>query len=49
MSPRRGGARSLDPDLARRIRFVGLDVDGVLTDGGIYLGAAGEQPFEFKR
>lgn len=30
---------SIDPDLARRIRFVGFDVDGVLTDGGVYLGA----------
>ena len=26
--------------LARSIRLVGLDVDGVLTDGGIYLGAS---------
>ena len=39
----------IDRDLARRIRFVGFDVDGVLTDGGIYLGAAGEAPMEFKR
>jgi 3-deoxy-D-manno-octulosonate 8-phosphate phosphatase (KDO 8-P phosphatase) len=30
---------TLDPKLARRIRFVGFDVDGVLTDGGVYLGA----------
>lgn len=41
------------PEVARRIKFVGLDVDGVLTDGGIYLGSAGpaesEQRFEFKR
>jgi 3-deoxy-D-manno-octulosonate 8-phosphate phosphatase (KDO 8-P phosphatase) len=29
----------IPPDLARRIRLVALDVDGVLTDGGIYLGA----------
>jgi 3-deoxy-D-manno-octulosonate 8-phosphate phosphatase (KDO 8-P phosphatase) len=29
-------------DDARRIRLVGLDVDGVLTDGGIYLGDGGE-------
>ena len=42
-------AARLDPALARRIRFVGLDVDGVLTDGGIYLGATGEAAFEFKR
>jgi len=45
----------IDPALARRIRVVGLDVDGVLTDGGVYLGAArnGESstahPFELKR
>lgn len=38
---------------AQRIRVVGLDVDGVLTDGGVYLGATGNgesiAPFEFKR
>ena len=39
----------LDPALARRIRFVGLDVDGVLTDGGIYLGDVGGTRHEFKR
>ncbi|MGH7678146.1 MAG: KdsC family phosphatase [Gemmatimonadaceae bacterium] len=27
------------PEVARRIKLVGLDVDGVLTDGGIYLGS----------
>ena len=37
------------PEVARRIRLVGLDVDGVLTDGGIYLGASGEHTLEFKR
>lgn len=36
-------------ELARTIRLVGLDVDGVLTDGGIYLGAVGGQHMEFKR
>jgi 3-deoxy-D-manno-octulosonate 8-phosphate phosphatase (KDO 8-P phosphatase) len=35
--------------LARRIKLVGLDVDGVLTDGGIYLGDVGGMPQEFKR
>ena len=43
----------LNPALARRIRLIGLDVDGVLTDGGVYLGAArtngADAPFEFKR
>ncbi len=42
------GAR-LDPDVARRVRWVGLDVDGVLTDGGIYLGDVAGQRHEFKR
>ena len=35
--------------LARRIRFVGLDVDGVLTDGGIYLGDVDGRRVELKR
>jgi 3-deoxy-D-manno-octulosonate 8-phosphate phosphatase (KDO 8-P phosphatase) len=39
----------IDATLARSIRFVGLDVDGVLTDGGIYLGAADGRPIELKR
>lgn len=39
----------LDPGLARHIRLVGLDVDGVLTDGGVYVGHAGDQPIELKR
>jgi 3-deoxy-D-manno-octulosonate 8-phosphate phosphatase (KDO 8-P phosphatase) len=38
------------PALARRIRLVVLDVDGVMTDGGIYLGATGSgEPVELKR
>ncbi len=39
----------IDQAVARRIRLVGLDVDGVLTDGGIYLGASGGVPVELKR
>lgn len=39
----------IDPELARRIRFVGFDVDGVLTDGGVYLGAVESRRMEFKR
>lgn len=46
--------------LAHQIRVVGLDVDGVLTDGGVYLGSTRPQarhggspsnpaPFELKR
>lgn len=42
-------SRVIDPKLARSIRLVGLDVDGVLTDGGIYLGDVGGTPLEFKR
>ena len=39
----------IDASLARSIRLVGLDVDGVMTDGGIYLGAADGRPVELKR
>lgn len=39
----------IDPTLARSIRFVGLDVDGVLTDGGLYLGAVDGRSTELKR
>ena len=39
----------IDPALAGTIRLVVLDVDGVLTDGGIYLGAVDGKPMEFKR
>jgi 3-deoxy-D-manno-octulosonate 8-phosphate phosphatase (KDO 8-P phosphatase) len=46
MSATTGG---IDAALARRIRVVGIDVDGVLTDGGIYLGAVDGQALEFKR
>lgn len=51
---------TLDATLARRIQIVGLDVDGTLTDGGVYLGATEvaalgnslappHAPFELKR
>ena len=39
----------IDVRVARSIKMVGLDVDGVLTDGGIYLGAVDGAPLEFKR
>ena len=42
-------ANLIAPEVARRIRLVGLDVDGVLTDGGIYLGSVGDWSHEFKR
>ena len=38
MTPANG---EIDPELAKLVRLVVLDVDGVLTDGGIYVG---EQP-----
>ncbi len=39
----------IHPTLARAIRLVCLDVDGVLTDGGVYMGAADGRPVELKR
>ena len=41
--------RPIDEAAARAIRLVGLDVDGVLTDGGIYLGDAAGARVELKR
>ena len=39
----------IDPVLAGSIRLVVLDVDGVMTDGGLYLGASAGQAIELKR
>jgi 3-deoxy-D-manno-octulosonate 8-phosphate phosphatase (KDO 8-P phosphatase) len=39
----------IDRALAQRIRIVGLDVDGVLTDGGLYIGDANGAHVELKR
>jgi len=39
----------IDAAIAQRIKLVGLDVDGVLTDGGIYLGDSDGDRVEFKR
>ena len=39
----------LDRTLARQLKLVGFDVDGVLTDSGIYLGTVGDHPVELKR
>ena len=36
-------------EVARRIRLLALDVDGVLTDNGIYLGPIAGQRVELKR
>jgi 3-deoxy-D-manno-octulosonate 8-phosphate phosphatase (KDO 8-P phosphatase) len=39
----------IDPVLALSIKLVGFDVDGVMTDGGIYLGDVDGRRLEFKR
>lgn len=39
----------LDPRVAVSIRILGLDVDGVLTDNGIYVGEVAGARVEFKR
>lgn len=41
---------AIPAELARRVKLVVFDVDGVLTDGGIYLGATESgEPVEMKR
>ncbi|HZI30529.1 MAG TPA: HAD hydrolase family protein [Gemmatimonadaceae bacterium] len=44
-----GDAPRITTAIAKRIRLVGLDVDGVLTDGGVYLGDVDGARMEFKR
>ena len=39
----------LQPSVAERIKVVGLDVDGVMTDAGVYIGAGPQGPIELKR
>jgi 3-deoxy-D-manno-octulosonate 8-phosphate phosphatase (KDO 8-P phosphatase) len=39
----------IDPVVARRIRLLGLDVDGVLTDNGVFLGLVDGEAVELKR
>lgn len=39
----------IDAARARRLKLVGLDVDGVLTDNGVYVGMVGDHPAEFKK
>ncbi|HEY2805697.1 MAG TPA: HAD hydrolase family protein [Gemmatimonadales bacterium] len=36
-------------DVAARIRLVGMDVDGTLTDGGLYIGSSNGERVELKR
>jgi 3-deoxy-D-manno-octulosonate 8-phosphate phosphatase (KDO 8-P phosphatase) len=42
-------ARTIGSALAKRIKLVGFDIDGVFTDGGIYIGLVAGNPLEFKR
>jgi 3-deoxy-D-manno-octulosonate 8-phosphate phosphatase (KDO 8-P phosphatase) len=45
-----GPGSVLSPEVAERVRLVVLDVDGVLTDGGVYVGELpGGEPVEMKR
>ena len=44
-----GASMEIPEATARRIRLVVLDVDGVLTDGGIYIGVSNGDTAEFKR
>ena len=39
----------IEPERAKRIKLLGLDVDGVLTDNGLWIGTVGGQRVEFKR
>ncbi len=39
----------IDPTIAARIKLVGFDVDGVLTDAGVYTGMSGTERVELKR
>lgn len=39
----------LDPERASRVRLLGLDVDGVLTDNAVFIGDIDGKRVEFKR
>jgi len=39
----------LQPIVAKRVRLVGLDVDGVMTDAGVYIGMSDGGIIELKR
>ena len=45
----RAPMRTIDALTAKRVKFVVLDVDGVLTDGGIFLGDVDGRRLEFKK
>ena len=40
---------TLSTTAARRVRLIGLDVDGVLTDNGVFIGPVAGQRVELKR
>jgi 3-deoxy-D-manno-octulosonate 8-phosphate phosphatase (KDO 8-P phosphatase) len=40
---------SIAADAARRVRLLGLDVDGVLTDNGVFIGPVAGERVELKR
>ena len=45
-----GSENPLDPELAAKVELVIFDVDGVLTDGGVYIGSREDgHPIELKR
>jgi len=39
----------IESEIAKRIRLVAFDVDGVMTDAGVYIGMAGESLCELKK
>jgi 3-deoxy-D-manno-octulosonate 8-phosphate phosphatase (KDO 8-P phosphatase) len=39
----------VDASAARKVRLLGLDVDGVLTDNGVYIGPVAGETVELKR
>ena len=47
--PRRAKEWSRNATAARRVRLLGLDVDGVLTDNGVFIGPIGGERVELKR
>ena len=40
---------TIEPALAKRIRLVAFDVDGVMTDAGVFMGVAGTNRVEMKK
>ncbi len=40
---------TIDSNVAKRIRLVAFDVDGVMTDAGVYMGVAGSERIEVKK